>query len=191
MFIDIVTTAGDCHGRCAALRRAPRWGQCLRVDNGRPFAVPGADVIPLLALWLIGLGVDVLWNRPRQPPDTAKLERMQGLTANWAEPQQCASLEVLQQHLDAAAELQRSRYRVRRLGGRTRSEAWSARWRTPLPGSGLLILDDTTLDKPYAEKMDLVTHHWSGKHKEVVKGINLPALLWRERACVGGGPHPV
>jgi hypothetical protein len=29
---------------------------------------------------------------------------------------------------------------------------------------GLLILDDTTLDKPYAEKMDLVTYHWSGKH---------------------------
>lgn len=46
---------------------------------------------------------------------------------------------------------------------------------------GLLVLDDTTLDKPYAEKMDLVTHHWSGKHRRVVKGINLVTLLWRER----------
>ncbi len=31
-----------------------------------------------------------------------------------------------------------------------------------------LIIDDTTLDKPYAEKMDYVTYHWSGKHYSVV-----------------------
>jgi len=29
---------------------------------------------------------------------------------------------------------------------------------------GLLVVDDTTLDKPYAHKMGLVTRHWSGKH---------------------------
>ena len=44
---------------------------------------------------------------------------------------------------------------------------------------GLLILDDTTLDKPYANEIDPVTWHWSGKHKDVVKGINLLTLLWR------------
>lgn len=44
----------------------------------------------------------------------------------------------------------------------------------------MLILDDTTLDKPYAEKMDLVTYHWSGKHHDVVKGINLITLLWSD-----------
>jgi len=42
----------------------------------------------------------------------------------------------------------------------------------------LLVLDNTTLDKPYAEKMDLVTYHWSGKHGRVIKGINLLTLLW-------------
>jgi hypothetical protein len=47
------------------------------------------------------------------------------------------------------------------------------------PGDGLLILDDTTLDKPYANKIEHVTWHWSGKHKDVVKGINLLTLLWR------------
>ena len=47
--------------------------------------------------------------------------------------------------------------------------------------TGVLVLDDTTLDKPYAKKMDLVTRHWSGKHKRVVQGINLLTLLWRER----------
>jgi len=43
---------------------------------------------------------------------------------------------------------------------------------------GLLVLDDTTLDKPYARKMELVTRHWSGKHKRVVAGINLLTMLW-------------
>lgn len=47
------------------------------------------------------------------------------------------------------------------------------------PGDGLLILDDTTLDKPYANEIEHVTWHWSGKHDDVVKGINLLTLLWR------------
>jgi DDE family transposase len=45
---------------------------------------------------------------------------------------------------------------------------------------GVLILDDSTLDKPFAHKIDLVTHHWSGKHKAVVRGINLITLLWTD-----------
>lgn len=43
---------------------------------------------------------------------------------------------------------------------------------------GLLILDDTTLDKPYAQQMELVSPQWSGKHHQVVKGISLLTLLW-------------
>jgi putative transposase len=45
---------------------------------------------------------------------------------------------------------------------------------------GVLVLDDSTNDKPYSRKIDLVTHHWSGKHKEVVRGINLITLLWSD-----------
>jgi DDE superfamily endonuclease len=45
---------------------------------------------------------------------------------------------------------------------------------------GLLVLDDSTLDKPYARRMDLVGWHFSGKHKKVVKGINLLTLLWTD-----------
>ena len=45
---------------------------------------------------------------------------------------------------------------------------------------GLLIVDDSTLDKPYARKMDLVTRHWSGKHGSVVWGINLISLVWTD-----------
>lgn len=45
---------------------------------------------------------------------------------------------------------------------------------------GVLVIDDSTLDKPYARKMDLVTRHWSGKHRAVVQGINLVTLLWTD-----------
>jgi hypothetical protein len=43
--------------------------------------------------------------------------------------------------------------------------------------AGVLVLDDTVLDKPHARKMDLVHHMWSGKHHRVVKGIGLLTLL--------------
>jgi len=31
--------------------------------------------------------------------------------------------------------------------------------------SGVLVLDDSTLDKPHARHMALVHRHWSGKHQ--------------------------
>lgn len=45
---------------------------------------------------------------------------------------------------------------------------------------GLLVLDDSTLDKHYAKKIELVGRHWSGKHKRVVWGINLISLVWTD-----------
>lgn len=45
---------------------------------------------------------------------------------------------------------------------------------------GILVLDDSTLDKPYARQMELVTRHWSGKHRRVVRGINLLTVLWTD-----------
>jgi hypothetical protein len=57
-------------------------------------------------------------------------------------------------------------------------------WREALPqirpGDGLWVLDDSTLDKPYARHIDLVRPHWSGKHQAVVAGINLLTLLWTD-----------
>ena len=49
---------------------------------------------------------------------------------------------------------------------------------------GVFILDDSTLDKPYAKQMALVTRHWSGKHRKVVSGINLQSLVWSDGARV-------
>ena len=48
---------------------------------------------------------------------------------------------------------------------------------------GVIVLDDTTLDKPYASKMALLTRLLSGKHGRVVKGINLISLVWTNDGC--------
>jgi hypothetical protein len=45
---------------------------------------------------------------------------------------------------------------------------------------GLLVVDDSTLDKPYSARNDLVYRHYSGKHGAVVSGINLITLLWTD-----------
>jgi len=47
-------------------------------------------------------------------------------------------------------------------------------------GRGILVLDDSTLEKPYSEFNALVYRHWSGKQKAVVSGINLITLLWTD-----------
>lgn len=99
------------------------WGcpGALRVDNGRPLGDPGSDLISVLALWLIGKHIAVLWNRARCPKDNAKVERMQAVTANWAEPARCQGPEELAQRLEEVAYIQRSLYPVRRLQGQTRT----------------------------------------------------------------------
>ncbi len=45
---------------------------------------------------------------------------------------------------------------------------------------GILVLDDSTLEKPYSPFNALLYRHWSGKQKAVVKGINLITLLWTD-----------
>jgi hypothetical protein len=45
---------------------------------------------------------------------------------------------------------------------------------------GVLVIDDSTLEKSYSKKIELVTQHWSGKHQGVVQGINLITLLWTD-----------
>ena len=47
-------------------------------------------------------------------------------------------------------------------------------------GEGILIVDDTTLDKPYAKKIDLVYRQYSGKHHSVINGINITTLVWTD-----------
>lgn len=46
---------------------------------------------------------------------------------------------------------------------------------------GVLVIDDSKLDKPYSRKIEPVSYHWSGKHHAVVKGINLISMIWIDR----------
>ena len=48
------------------------------------------------------------------------------------------------------------------------------------PTDGVLVIDDSTLDKPRATHIELVSRHWSGNHRAVVNGINLVTLLWSD-----------
>ena len=42
------------------------------------------------------------------------------------------------------------------------------------------VIDDSTSAKLSARKIELVTRHWSGKHRDVITGINLITLLWTD-----------
>ncbi|MBA3691992.1 MAG: transposase [Acidobacteria bacterium] len=46
--------------------------------------------------------------------------------------------------------------------------------------TGILVLDDSTLEKPYSPFNALLYRHWSGKQKAVVEGVNLITLLWTD-----------
>jgi transposase InsO family protein len=90
-----------------------RWGlpERLRVDNGFPWGSWG-DLPPDLALWILGLGVEMHWNRPRQPQENGVIERSQGTAKRWAEPFACVSVRQLQKALDRMDRIQREVYPV-------------------------------------------------------------------------------
>ncbi|MFK7972592.1 MAG: integrase core domain-containing protein [Bacteroidia bacterium] len=98
--------------------------RCIRVDNGLPLGSPNRDIIPVLSLWLILLGVKIIWNRPRQPRDNAKVERAQRTLRDWAEPSRWHTPKQLQGAIDHAIEMYNQHYQVRRLGDRTRAQVY-------------------------------------------------------------------
>ena len=112
--------------RNALIRVFQRWGQpgALRVDNGKPLGNARNASTPVLALWLIAMDVDMIWNKPACPQQNGKVERMQGTSSRWAEPENCVSLERLQKRLDEESAVQREQLRVRRLKMKTRLETY-------------------------------------------------------------------
>src|SRR5947199_10601597 len=83
-----------------------RWGRPagVRVDNGGPWGSAG-DLPPDLALWLIGCGVDVLWNDPGRPQQNGGVERSPGTAKRWAEPGPCDSRDEPLRRLGGMAKL--------------------------------------------------------------------------------------
>lgn len=79
---------------------------------------------PEMALWLIGLGIEMVWIPARCPQDNGVVERAQGTGQNWAEPQTCGSPAELQQRCDRLDRRQRERYPYR--DGRSRWEVYPA-----------------------------------------------------------------
>jgi hypothetical protein len=109
-----------------------RWGlpERIRVDNGHPWGSAN-DLPPALALWLIGLGITVIWNPPRRPWCNPKVERCNGVTQQWAEPHACADHTTLKQQLEWATRIQRQEYPS--IQGRSRLEAYPQLVRSERP----------------------------------------------------------
>lgn len=83
--------------------------ETLRVDNGAPWG-SWSDLPPVLALWVIGLGVDMHWNHPNCPEENAVIERSQGLAQTWGEPGQCQTVRQFQNRIHREDRLQRETY---------------------------------------------------------------------------------
>ena len=103
-----------------------QWGTpiAIRVDNGMPLDDPQRKSIPELALCILSKGIEVIFNRPRLPTDNAKVERMQRTTKNWAEIEQAKDIFDLAKRLKRVILFQREKLKVRRLGQRTRLNAY-------------------------------------------------------------------
>lgn len=97
-----------------------QWGlpEMMQFDHGQPWGSGKADLPGLFPLWLVGLGVDVVWSRPGHPQDNGIVERSHRTTQAWSAPTFCRNLSHLQQSLDKAAEVQRAFYPT--VSGQTR-----------------------------------------------------------------------
>ena len=91
------------------------------MDNGGPWGSAG-DWPPELALWLLGLGIDLHWNDPHRPQQNGVVERSQGTGKRWAEPERCATAAELHRRLQEMDVIQRQEYPS--VGGRSRLEAF-------------------------------------------------------------------
>lgn len=89
-----------------------------------PLGDPQRKSIPELSLWILSKGIKVIFNRPRQPTDNAKVERMQQTTKNWAVIDQAKHIVDLEQRLQQAIIIQREKFTVRRLQNQTRLQAY-------------------------------------------------------------------
>jgi hypothetical protein len=111
-----------------------RWGrpERLRLDNGLPWG--GWNDLPTaLALWLVGLGVDLLFNPPRQPQCNGVVEKSQDTGQRWCEPHRCATAAQLQARLDTMDRIQREEYPS--LRGRSRTCVFPELGHPPRPYS--------------------------------------------------------
>lgn len=102
------------------------WGrpQQIQFDHGQPWTCGNCDLPSLFELWLVGLGIAVVWSRPHYPQDNGKVERSHRTLQAGSAPSYCRTLQQLQQSLDQAIYLQRQLYP--QPGGLTRWQQFPA-----------------------------------------------------------------
>lgn len=83
----------------------------MRMDNGDPWG-SHSQLPSAFGLWLVGLGIEVVYGRPGRATDNGVVERDQGVLAQWVEPHQCADVQACQRQLNWASHTQRERYRL-------------------------------------------------------------------------------
>jgi hypothetical protein len=93
----------------------------FRLDNGLPWA-NWNDLPMALALWLVGLGIDLIFNPPRQPQHNGVVEKSQDTGQRWCEPHTCRTAGQLQGRLDVMDRRQREEYPS--LQGRSRLQVF-------------------------------------------------------------------
>lgn len=95
----------------AVRRLFERWGrpQKMRLDNGGPWG-PGKELPSPLMLWLIGLGIEPIFNPPCRPTENPKVERQNGTVARWGEPSRCADYAAWEEKLVWVEHVQREEY---------------------------------------------------------------------------------
>jgi hypothetical protein len=179
------------------------WGRPdrLRVDNGAPWGAMGGDLPTELELWLWGLDVGVVHNRPRRCTENGKVERSHGVLGRWAEPATCPSAAALQTALTAASALQRERFPGR--DGRRRAAACptlAAGGRPYDPATEAALFDarrawDRLAGRTWRRRVDKVGRisvynrslrvgrRWAGQ--EVVLGFDAGAVAWVVRDAAG------
>lgn len=107
-----------------------RWGkpQRVRMDNGSPWGTQ-SKLPSAFGLWLVGLGIDLIYGRPAHSTDNAVVERDHGVLAQWVEPERCANFQACQRQLAWASQTQRERYRWP--GELTRAQTFPALYHNP------------------------------------------------------------
>jgi hypothetical protein len=103
-----------------------RWGKpgAMRVDNGDPLGHSTKLMTPPLALWLIAMDIDMIWNKPHCPQQNGVVENMQATSSRWVELDKIKDLDHLQVRLDQESFLQREKLPVKRLERKTRIQVF-------------------------------------------------------------------
>lgn len=108
--------------------------QRIKIDNGVPLVYPHERDLPTLTvLWWIGLGIEVVYNKPRCPQQNGTVEGLQGTCFRWSDPAQCSSVQALQVAVNEANRIQRCVYLIPKKKHQTRKQLYPQLETNPRP----------------------------------------------------------